>query len=271
MGITSESITPNVSLLGASDENEESSNEDVGAFLSRTDTKGDHTKQSLREFNKDWVNFDDDGDDFGNAFFAKKQEEQSGIDAILFSSDNTLNGTQRPKKISKRIKGGLGNVWNKAKEKRKRVKLIRKNSKSETFGIDDVEPIQSMQTEMTPISTENNDFDPLSFFGSEKKKAPKSNNANQHKINVKTSDKAAAIFGDFEFSEDGNKKQSKQKQDTFGDLFGDLSSNQNDDTNTMPIHQKQSVKDLMQTAYKQPTKASNTKTKASNVFDDLFD
>merc|ERR1712228_680695 len=224
--ITSETITPNVSLLGASDENEESSNEDVGAFLSRTDTKRDHTKQSLREFNKDWVNFDDDGDenddDFGSSFFAKKQEEQSGIDAILFSSDNTLNGTQRPKKISKRIKGGLGNVWNKAKEKRKRVKLIRKNSK-------------------------------------------------QHKINVKTSNKAAAIFGDFEFSEDGNKKQSKQKQDTFGDLFGDLSSNQNDDTNTMPIHQKQSVKDLMQTAYKQPTKASNTKTKASNVFDDLFD
>jgi len=155
----------------------------------------------------------------------------------------------------------LGNVWNKAKEKGKRVKLSRRNSKSDTFGIDDVEPVP---VQMTPISTENDDFDPLSFFGgneSEKNKKTKSNSANQQSNWVN-------------FDKDSNKKHSKQKQDTFGDLFGDLSSSKqnnkdNNHINAEPILQKKSVKDLMQTAYKQPSKPP--KPKATNVFDDLFD
>jgi len=237
------------SIMSESDRDRDETQNIEQAFLSRTDTKRDHQKE--------WVNFDDDqnlDDDFSNFF------------------ENNTEITQK-KKISKRIKGGIGNVWNKAKEKR----ASKKNKNSPI-------PTKQQQKNTTTTNPESKDFDVLDFFGSNAQNKQSNGYSKQHNNNIqktkqpkntKKTAPSSSMFDGFDFNQDSKQNQTQNtpkhnatNNNAFGDLFGDFSSNKPE--NTHNLEQKKSVKALMQSAYKkQPQKNNNKKSK--DLFDDLFD
>ena len=246
---------------------------DAGAFLSRTDTRRDHNGNTIRNFNKDWVNFDDNMND--EAFKDEPHdpfsnfEERSALDEIFASSGDIQPEKKRLTDTFKTVKTGLGNLKEKAKGKLKR----RKSSNTlDTFGIGDVDPIRDRSNSNNKPNDNNKsstskDFDALNFGqGGGGKKRDSNNGYNKLKKtmnkpnkpkhnNVHKADannmRAQSLFSDFDFSQDNNNNNNVQQQtqqqqqyvpsqkaqDAFGDLFGDFSNsdlmNNNDNNDDM--------------------------------------